>query len=144
LYGGGGWSLLIGGTGSSTITGGSDGSATGGDILIGGTTTFDPMAGTATFAANEAALMSILAEWQSPDPYFFRFEDILLGTAYSFGEHVNGNNVLQWGTTLLDNGQVNTLNAQAGTAAVDWFFGNFAVGHTKINTSETGYFEDNT
>src|SRR5262249_20256230 len=62
ITGGSGRSLLIADKGVSNITGGSGGSANGGDILIGGSTTFDPMT-----AAHEAALMAILAEWQSAD-----------------------------------------------------------------------------
>jgi hypothetical protein len=65
--------------------------------------------------ANEAALMSILAEWQSADSDSTRFTDINTGT----GRGLNSTNQLNYGTTVLDNGKVNTLTAQAG-AAVPW------------------------
>jgi hypothetical protein len=104
---------LIADKGLSNITGGSGGSASGGDILIGGYTSYDTMS-----AANELALMSILAEWQSGDSYTTRATDINTGT----GGGLNGTNKLNWGVTVFDNGKANTLTAQAGSAAVDWFF----------------------
>jgi hypothetical protein len=135
ITGGSGRSLLIADMGPSTITGGSGGSAGGGDILIGGSTTYDAMT-----AANEQALMSILAEWQSADAYLTRFAEINTGG----GGGRNGNNKLNWGTTVLDNGKANTLTAQAGTAAVDWFFANEAAGHTRVLNRRTGEHTNNT
>jgi hypothetical protein len=135
ITGGTGLSLLIGDKGPSKITGGSGGSASGGDILIGGYTSYDTMT-----AANEAALMSILAEWQSADSYSTRFTDINTGS----GGGLNGTNELNYGTTVLDNGKVNTLTAQPGSAVVDWFFANTASGHTTINDFETGEHLNNT
>jgi len=90
-------------------------------------------------AANEASLMSILAEWQSNDSYATRFADINTGA----GGGLNGTNKLNDGTTVRDNGTVNTLTAQAGDAVVDWFFGNFAAGHTTIFNFETDEHENN-
>ena len=58
-------SILIGDKGADSVTGGS-----GGDILIGDSTSFDTMT-----AANITALMGILAEWVSPDSYATRFAD---------------------------------------------------------------------
>jgi hypothetical protein len=84
--------------------------------------------------------MSILAEWQSSDSYATRFSDIDTGT----GGGLNGTHKLNYGTTVFDNRKVNTLTAQPGTAIVDWFFGNFAVGHTTINNFETGEHKNNT
>jgi hypothetical protein len=84
IHGGSGRSLLIGGRGTSTITGG-----IGDDILIAGTTVYD---------ANEAALMSILREWQRPDKNFLeRIADLHNGGG------LNDNNKLIWGATVLDN-----------------------------------------
>jgi hypothetical protein len=95
-------------------------------------------------ATNEAALMSLLAEWQSGDPYATRFTDINTGT----GGGLNGTNKLKWGAggTVTDNGKVNTLTAQpgAGTALTDWFFANTAAGHTTINNQEVGEHLNNT
>ena len=57
IVGGAGRSLLIGGKGKDTVTGNS-GSA----ILIGGYTSYDPSS-----LADDSALESILAAWQSAD-----------------------------------------------------------------------------
>lgn len=65
LTAGSGRSLLIGGAGNDTVKGGA-----GDDLLIGGTTSFD---------TNEAALMSILAEWQSANPYATRISHLKNG-----------------------------------------------------------------
>jgi hypothetical protein len=134
IQGGSGRSLLIADLGKSTILGGSGGSASGGDILIGGWTSYDTIT-----LANEAALMSILAEWQSADSYTTRFADINSGT----GGGQNGSNTLNYGTTVFDNGLANILTAQPGVAAVDWFFGNFGAGGSTINNFETGEHENN-
>jgi hypothetical protein len=134
ITGGSGRRLLIADRGASNITGGSDGSPSGGDILIAGSTSYDSMT-----SAHEAALMSILAEWQSADSYATRFHDINTGS----GGGLNGTNKLNYGMTVLDNGQVNTLTAEAGTAAVDWLFANQTAGHTTILTQETGEHVNN-
>jgi hypothetical protein len=106
IIGGTGASILIGDAGAGTITGGS-----GGDILIGGSTVYDPMN-----AANEAALMRILAEWQSSDSYATRFTDINTGT----GGGLNGTARLN-GTTVLKNNKVDVLTG-ASLPGLDWFF----------------------
>lgn len=135
ITGGSGRSLLIGGKGASAITGGSGGSAGGGDILIAGSTSYDTMT-----TANESALMAILAEWQSADSLATRFTDIDTGS----GGGLNGSNKLNYGTTVVDNGKSNRLTAQAGAAAVDWFFANTAAGHTTIANFEGGEHKNNT
>jgi len=134
IVGGSGRSFLIADKGASKITGGSGGSANGGDIQIAGYTSYDTMT-----AANEAALMSILAEWQSTDSYAARFTDINTGA----GGGLNGSNQLNYGTTVFDNTKVNTLIAQVGTAALDWFFANTAPGHTTIHNLEAGEHVNN-
>jgi hypothetical protein len=126
ITGGNARSILIADAGTSTITAGSDGLPGGGDILIGGTTSFDTMT-----TANQAALASILAEWQSSNSYTLRFQHI--NGVMSGG--LNGTNLLHFGTTLSDtvkdNGKANVLNGTMGhTTAVDWFFGS---GQTAIN-----------
>jgi hypothetical protein len=110
ITGGSGASLLIGGPGADTINGGS-----GGDILIGDATSFDTMT-----AANEQALMAILAEWQSADSYTTRFFDINTGS----GGGLNGTARLNLGTTVTDDGAADTITAAAAasSAALDWFF----------------------
>jgi hypothetical protein len=139
IHGGSGRSILIADLGLSTIAGGSAASASGGDILIAGTTAYDTMN-----AAHEAALMSILAEWQSGDSATTRFTDINTGT----GGGLNGSNRLHWGTTVSDtvkdNGLANTLTATPGAVAVDWFFANEAAGHTKVFNRKAGDHTNNT
>jgi hypothetical protein len=132
ITGGSGRSLLIGGPGPSNIAGGSGGSPTGGDILIAGVTRYD-----SDNPAHVNALMAILAEWQSADSYATRFIKINTGTG------MPGHVRLEYGKTVFDNGQVNTLTAQPGIAPVDWFFGNFALGHTTIINFETGEHVNN-
>jgi acrosin len=94
--GGSGRSLLIGGRGNDTVTGGSAD-----DIVIGGYTTYDQ-------ALNEAALMSILAEWQSADSYATRL-----------GKLRSGSYPLGMGSTVIDDGGTSRLSGGAG---LDWFF----------------------
>jgi hypothetical protein len=108
ITGGSGRSILIGDAGSDTIKGGS-----GGDILIGDSTIYDTMT-----SANERALMSILAEWQSADSYATRFHDINTGT----GGGLNGTAKLNFGTTVKDDGAIDTVTATASSQALDWFF----------------------
>jgi hypothetical protein len=130
ITGGSGMSLLIADKGPSTITGGS-----GGDILIGDYTTYDAMT-----TANELALMSILAEWQSADSYAVRFHDINTGT----GGGLNGTAKLNWGTTVKDDGAPDapvTLTAAPSALALDWFF--LDTNDTKVNY-ETGEHVNNT
>ncbi len=104
LTAGSGRSILIGGKGSDALTGGSSD-----DILIGGSTKYDPSS-----AANDAALESILDEWQSNDPVAVRHSEISGG-----GNGKNGKNTLFFGTSVTDDGLSNTINSGAGT---DWFF----------------------
>jgi hypothetical protein len=108
IFGGTGASLLIGGAGSDHVTGGS-----GDDILIGDAITFDVMT-----AAHEAALMSILAEWQSTDSYATRVHDIDTGT----GGGLNGTAKLNFGTTVVDDGAADTITGTLSTRAINWFF----------------------
>jgi hypothetical protein len=70
-------------------------------------------------------------------------EDINKGTAYGFGSHLNGTNVLKWGTTVKDNGLPDAPVAvtAASSSGVDWFFVdandiavNFVGGDHKDNT----------
>jgi hypothetical protein len=87
--------------------------------------------------------MSILAEWQSTDAYADRFGDINQGLAHAGGSHLNGSNVLKFGTTVKDNAAPDlplTVTA-AGPSGVDWFFVdvndivvNFVPGDHKNNT----------
>jgi hypothetical protein len=111
IMGGSGASLLIGGKGADNVKGGS-----GGDILIGDMTTFD---------TNNAALMSILAEWQSPSSYAVHVRHLRLGGG------LNGSHKLIFGTTVLDDGAADSVTAAPSAAALDWFFQ--GLGDTLIN-----------
>jgi hypothetical protein len=103
ISGGPGRSILIGDKGADTITAGS-----GDTILIGGYTDYD-----SSSLANDQALESILAEWQSANPYALRISQIKSGGG------LNGPNRLVWGGTVHDDGSANTLIDGAG---MDWFF----------------------
>jgi hypothetical protein len=107
IIGGTGRSLLIGDGGADHITGGS---TSGGDILIGGTTSYD-----SATSANFTALMAIFAEWQSAASYNTRFAAINNGT-------IPGGYELNYGTTVHDDGAANVLTGAASTLALDWFF----------------------
>src|SRR5262249_20629850 len=75
LLGGGGSDLLIGGLGPDVLIGGTGPSTlragSGGDILIGGTTSFDN---------NAAALAAVLAEWSRTDADYTTRIAHLMGT----------------------------------------------------------------
>jgi hypothetical protein len=118
ITGGTGFSLLIAGAGNDNVTGGS-----GGDILIGGFTVYDQ-------AHNEAALMSILAEWQSGKPYLTRVNDLRIGGG------LNGPNTLVFGRTVIDDGGADSLTGGNHIpGALDWFF---AGAHDTIHNYESG------
>ena len=109
LVGGSGASLLIGGSGHGTISGGS-----GSDILIAG-----------TVAANDAALMAILAELQSADTFAQKVSDLKNGNNAGGGSDLNGSNKLTWGGTSPTVAASTGAFALLGkTAATDWFFSN--------------------
>jgi hypothetical protein len=127
LVGGTGPSILIGGKGADNITGGS-----GNDILIGDYTAYDAMS-----TANENALMSILAEWQSSDSYETRFQDINTGT----GGGLNGTAKLKYGTTVKNDSAADSITATDVVAGLDWFFS--SAGDT-INNFEAGEHKNNT
>jgi hypothetical protein len=109
LQSGSGRSLLISGPGAATMTGGSND-----DLFIAGTT---------SFGTNQAALASILAEWQRTDKSFQdRMSDLQTGA-----------NGLVWGTTVFDNNKVNTLTGGAGQ---NWFFSGSLVGITNLKPTD--------
>jgi hypothetical protein len=100
----GGRNLLIGGVRSDSLSAGSAG-----DILIGGATGYD---------ANNTALMSLLAEWQSGDDYLTPFNR-------PQGKQkggLTGSSKLVWGSTVKDDSFPDTLSGS--TAGLDWFFAN--------------------
>ena len=115
IVGGTGRSLLIGGKGKDTITGNS-----GGDILIAGYTDYD-----SSTLANDLALESILAEWQSAATYATRISHLKNGGG------LNGPNTLTWGGTVHENALVNANTLTGGMGGQNWFFAN--VSHTTTN-----------
>jgi hypothetical protein len=119
ITGGTGRSLLIGGQGADGVTGGS-----GDDILIGGYTTYDQ-------SHNEAALMSLLAEWQSADDYATRINDL------KHGGGLNGTNVLVLGSTVKDDAKANSLTGGPAPSPsdLDWFFQGL---HDTLHNVESG------
>jgi uncharacterized protein (TIGR03118 family) len=88
--------ILIGGEGSDRLRGGDDD-----DLLIAGTTAYDN---------NIAALLQILAEWTSANPYATRVANLRGG--------VGGLPKLD-STTVFDDGVIDTLRGNKG---LDWFF----------------------
>jgi hypothetical protein len=126
IQGGTGRSLLIGDKGIDHVTGGS---TSGGDILIGGTTSYDTDS-----TANIRALMALLAEWQSGDSYSTRFTDINTGV-------VPGGYSLNFGTTVKEDSAANVVSGAASGLALDWFF---AGSHDKLIGFVSGEHENNT
>jgi hypothetical protein len=120
IVGGSGRSILIGGNGIDTVTGGS-----GNDIIIAGYTDYD-----ASSLAHDQALDSILAEWQSGNPYSTRISNIKNGSG------LNGSNNFAWGITVLDNSasSANKLTGAGEPGAQNWFFANLS--HTTTNKSD--------
>jgi len=101
ISGGNGRSVLIGRNGNDKIKGGNAD-----DIIIGGSTDFD---------ANYTALASILAEWQSNNPYTTRISHLKGNSSGG----LNGGNILTFGGTVHDDGTTTSLTGGAGS---DWFF----------------------
>ena len=93
---------LIGGGGHDTVRGGSAD-----DFVFGGFADFDTSSD-----AHDQALMAILAEWQSADPYTTRIAKIKAGVGPMLARFV-------FGTTVHDDSNASTLTAGPGT---DWFF----------------------
>jgi hypothetical protein len=104
---GSGRSILIGDGTSGQIT---DGSTSGCDILIGGTTSYD-----SDTPADMTALMGILAEWQSSASYANRVNAIDNGT-------IAGGYRLNYGTTVQSDSTANVLSGTKSATARDWFF----------------------
>lgn len=99
LDAGAGRNLLIGGLGADHLSGG-----VGDDILIGGSTAHD---------GSDAALLSLLAEWQTNQTYLVRVGHLQNGGG------LNGSYLLT-PQTVADDGVKDDLFGGAGT---DWFWG---------------------
>jgi ELWxxDGT repeat protein len=111
LYGGSGRNLLIAGLGSGSLYAG-----TAGDILIGGSTSYD-----SDTLGDQKALAYLMAEWDSADSYATRIKKLQNGGG------LNGSYVLN-STTVFDNGLTNYLYGYslATGAGLDWFFAHHA------------------
>ena len=96
LFAGAGRDILIGGDGRDEMHGFS-----GDDILIGGSTAYD---------SNDAALLQIMAEWNSADSFNTRVSKLSAGTG--------GLPILD-STTVFDDGVVDHL---VGGPGLDWYF----------------------
>jgi Ca2+-binding RTX toxin-like protein len=107
IQGASGASILIGVGSGDWITGGS-----GGDIVIGGFTSYDTLT-----AANEVALMSILAECQRTDGSYSQRISHICGTATG---GLNGKSLFN-ASTIRDDGAADRLTGGAG---LDWFWAN--------------------
>jgi Ca2+-binding RTX toxin-like protein len=105
----GGRNLLIGGDGKDTAFGAGDD-----DIMIAGYTSFD-----AASAANDASLMSIVAEWTSARAYTDRVDNL---SGIGLGPRANGSVFLKSsgiGQTVFSDPYADGLT---GAAGMDWFF----------------------
>jgi len=96
LFGSTGRDILIGGEGFDLLSG-----ASGEDLLIGGSTVHD---------SNSAALLQILAEWNSTDPFLARINRLRTGA---------GGVPMVNATTVIDDGSFDIL---LGGLDLDWFF----------------------
>jgi Ca2+-binding RTX toxin-like protein len=117
LYGSSVRNLLIGGVGTDTLFAGA------GDILIGGSTSFD---------SDPTALASVLVEWGRTDvDYSTRVKHLNGG----FSGGLNGLYLFN-SATVTDDGAVDVLNGGAG---LDWYIGHFS-GKTpdKVNGQASG------
>jgi hypothetical protein len=110
LVGGSGSDVLIGGDGVDRLVGNQSS-----DILIGGIVTYE-QGGEDAILANQANLLSILAEWNSGRPLDVRQSNI---NGTGVGPRLNGTNFLQSGVTVLDDGDADKLT---GSAGIDWYF----------------------
>ncbi|HUT91493.1 MAG TPA: right-handed parallel beta-helix repeat-containing protein [Thermoguttaceae bacterium] len=102
LRGGSGYDVLIGGIGDDVLGGGK-----GDDVLLDGTTTLDN---------DDAALLAILAEWNSGRKYESRVENIRAGSGPILG---NTGFRFAKGSTVFDDGASDRLSGEQGR---DWFF----------------------
>jgi hypothetical protein len=113
LVGSRGRDILIGGDGRDRLVGNG-----GEDILIGGLTAFDSAADNDKLA-NDAAVLSILAEWGSDRGLQSRMDNITGNVNPEFTERLNGSNFLKLGDTVTDDGFEDVLTGSAGD---DWLF----------------------
>jgi Ca2+-binding RTX toxin-like protein len=102
IDGGAGRDLAIGGLGSDTLSGSDQD-----DLLIGGTTAYDP---------NDAALEAVLNEWASANTYAARINNLRTGGGLCKGNKLQATGA---GRTVFDDSASDTLTGGLG---LDWFF----------------------
>jgi Ca2+-binding RTX toxin-like protein len=113
-----GRNILIGGAGADTLTGGAFG-----DILIGGTTDYD---------INAAALQALLANWSRTDlDYSHRVALLLAGVSYT--DNSGSHTAVLKGTTVHDDGVVDTLTGGSNPNPSNWFFAHQTGAKDKVN-----------
>jgi hypothetical protein len=110
LLGGSADDVLIGGDGIDRLVGNN-----GNDILIGGSVGYE-LGGDDAILANQASLMSILAEWNSGRSLAVRQANI---NGTGVGPRLNGTNFLQHGVNVFDDGDEDKVTGSAGP---DWYF----------------------
>jgi len=120
LLGGIGRDFLIGGTGSDLLDGGA-----GEDLMVAGDIVFDDI---------WKSMARIQREWTSSRDYATRIANI---TGVGTGPKSNGSHYLIPGSTVLDDGAVDTL---VGGSELDWFLYNFFA--DVVNDPEPGEEED--
>jgi Ca2+-binding RTX toxin-like protein len=117
LWGGGGPSVIVGGAGSNNLYGGLGRSVliagAGASLLSAGRGDAILVAGTANYDANDAALLAILAEWNSSENYATRAADIQGAGNDPLAQ--NGPYYLN-AATVSSNGRVNHLVTGGGLA----------------------------
>ena len=125
LYGGVGADSLFGGIGNDVLIGGGGGDALDGgageDLLVSGRVVFDNL---------WSSLVDIRNEWHSNRDYATRVANL---TGTGSGPHANGQTYLTPGTTVLDDGAVDSL---IGSSDMDWFLYNFFTDLTDSDPSE--------
>ncbi|MFN0051401.1 MAG: beta strand repeat-containing protein, partial [Planctomycetales bacterium] len=105
VQGGSGRDLLVGGRGADRIVGNADD-----DILV---------ADRLNFVSLESAVCSLMAEWTSNRSYLLRIANLNgTGTGTPFANRLNGNSLLQAGTTVVVDSDADLLT---GSAGLDWF-----------------------
>jgi|GEM_PF-5974319 len=112
--------IVIGGDGADSLTG-----IGGQDILIGGLTTYETGVADDNILAQEAALLSMLAEWNSGQSMAVRRANLLgTGSGSTFNSRRNGSSFFRLNETVFDDLDRDVITG--GSPDADWFllFGN--------------------
>jgi hypothetical protein len=112
--------IIIGGDGADTIA-----AINGQDLIIGSYTTFDSGVADDNVLAQQAALLSVLSEWNSTQSIAVRRANLLgTGTGTNFTNRRNGSNFFRLNETVFDDLDKDIVTG--GVPDADWFllFGN--------------------